>query len=195
MTLRARLALPPIAACVLLLAACGNPINVRSDFDRSADYGSYRSYAFYSPLATDKAGYGTLTTERFKRAAQSEMESRGYTYDPKAPDLLVNFNALIEDKTRVTTMSQPVMVGGWYGYRGGYYSAWPAYSNQTYVDQYQQGTVNVDVVDAKRQKLVWEGVAVGRVTKKGMEDPEAAIGRVMAEIYANYPFKAGVDPR
>ena len=123
------------------------------------------------------------------------MESRGYTYDPKAPDLLVNFNASIEDKTRVTTVSQPVMAGGWYGYRGGYYSAWPAYSNQTYVDQYRQGTVNVDVVDAKRQKLVWEGVAVGRVTKKGMEDPEAAIGRVMAEIYANYPFRAGVDPR
>ena len=42
---------------------------------------------------------------------------------------------------------------------------------------------------------VAEGVAVGRVTKKGMEDPEAAIGRVMAEIYANYPFRAGVDPR
>ena len=197
MPLRHRFRLPVATAalCALFLAACGNPINVRSDFDRSADYGSYRSYAFYSPLATDKAGYASLTTEYFKRAAQREMESRGYTYDPKAPDLLVNFNASIEDKTRVTTVSQPVMAGGGYGYRGGYYSAWPAYSNQTYVDQYRQGTVNVDVVDAKRQKLVWEGVAVGRVTKKGMEDPEAAIGRVMAEIYANYPFRAGVDPR
>ena len=194
MSLRVRVPGVLASLCALLLAACSNPINVRSDFDRAADFASYRTYGYYAPLATDKAGYSTLLTERFKRAVQNEMEKRGYTYDPKAPDLLVNFNANIEDKMRVTTVAQPVGMG-WYGYRGGYYSAWPAYANQTYVDQYQQGTVNVDVVDAKRQKLVWEGVAVGRVSKKAMEDPEAAIARVIAEIYADYPFQAGVDPR
>lgn len=155
------------AVCALLLASCSTPINVRSDFDRAADFGSYRTFGYYSPLATDKAGYSTLATERFKRAVQNEMEKRGYTYDPKAPDLLVNFNANIEDKMRVTTVAQPVG-RGWYGYRGGHYAAWPANSHQTHVDQYQQGTVNVDVVDARRQTLVWEGVAEGRVTKKAM---------------------------
>lgn len=189
--LRPRLASVPAVLCALFLAACANPITVRSDYDRAADFSAYRSYAFYTPLAVDKAGYSTLTAERLKTAVQNEMQARGYVYDRQAPDLLVNINANIEDRTSVTTVSQPVMVGGWYGYRGGYYSAWPAYSNRTYVDQYKQGTVNVDVVDARQRKLVWEGVAVGRVSKKAMEDPGTAIRAVMAEIYATYPSRAG----
>ena len=76
MTLRPRWSRLPATLCLLLLAACGNPINVRSDFDRSADYGSYRSYAFYSPLATDKAGYASLTTEYFTRAPHRAMAPR-----------------------------------------------------------------------------------------------------------------------
>lgn len=191
MSIRAHLPTSFLAAAVLLLAACASPINVRADYDHAVDFSGYRSWAFYSPLAVNKAGYSSLTAERMKSAVQNEMQARGYTYSEQAPDLLVNINANIEDQTRVTTVSQPVMVGGWYGYRGGFYSAWPAYSNQTYVDQYKQGTVNVDIVDARRQKLVWEGVAVGRVGKKAMEDPGSAIRAVMTEIYTKYPFRAG----
>ena len=191
MSMRAHLSKPVLGAVMALLAACSNPVNVRADYDRSVDFSGYRTWAFYAPLAIDKAGYSSLNAERMKTAVQNEMQARGYAYSEQSPDLLVNINANIADQTRVTTVSQPVMVGGWYGYRGGFYSAWPAYTNQTYVDQYKQGTVNVDIVDAGRRKLVWEGVAVARVGKKAMEDPGTAIRTVMGEIYAQYPFRAG----
>ena len=75
---------------------------------------------------------------------------------------------------------------GYYGYRHGIYSTWPLYQ-ETDVDQYTQGTLNVDVVDARRKQMVWEGVAVGRVTSKTRKNLAAAIDAVMPEIFAKFP--------
>ena len=66
-----------------LLTACSNAPIVRSDYDPRADFASYRTFAFMEPLGTDRAGYTTLLTERLKRAAAMQMESRGYTFDEK----------------------------------------------------------------------------------------------------------------
>ena len=51
--------------------------------------------------------------------------------------------------------------GASYGAWGGY-----GYGTETHVSQYEEGTFNIDVVDAKKQQLVWEAVAVGRITDK-----------------------------
>lgn len=50
----------------LLLAACASEPRVRSDYDPQADFSRYQTFAFFSPAGTDKAGYGTLVTERLK---------------------------------------------------------------------------------------------------------------------------------
>ena len=76
-------------------------------------------------------------------------------------------------------------------HRGGFYSGWNGYTNETRVDQYVEGTLNIDVIDARRRKLVWEGVAVGRVNQKQREERHAAINAVVADIFARYPFRAG----
>jgi hypothetical protein len=120
------------------------------------------------------------------------MESRGYTYTESGPDLLVNFNGKLQEKTSVTQV--PSMMGpgyGYYGYRGGYYGGWGGYGYDTYVSQYTEGTLNVDVVDASRKQLVWEGVAVGRVTRKHEENRDAALRAAVTEIFTRYPFRAG----
>ena len=65
------------------------------------------------------------------------------------------------------------------------------YGYDTRVDQYVEGTINIDMVDAQRKQLVWEGVAVGRVTKKTQEDRQAALRGAVTEIFAKYPFRAG----
>ena len=40
---------------------------------------------------------------------------------------------------------------------------------------YKVGTANIDVVDARKRELVWEGVAEGKLTDKVMKDPRAAV--------------------
>jgi hypothetical protein len=77
---------------------------------------------------------------------------------------------------------------GYYGYRSGFYGGWGGY--YTNVDQYTEGTLNIDLVDAKHRQLVWEGVAVGRVTEKHRENREAAINTAVAEIFKKFPFRS-----
>jgi len=113
------------------------------------------------------------------------MEARGYRYAGTDPDLLLNFNASLTQQTRVR--SDPY--AGYYGYRRGYYGGWPGYA--TTVDQYEQGTLNIDVVDARSKRLVWEGVAVGRVSDKARENREAAIDAAVVQIFQKYPYRAG----
>jgi hypothetical protein len=79
----------------------------------------------------------------------------------------------------------------YYGYRG--YGAWGSYGSYTDVRHYTQGTVNVDMVDAKRQQLVWEGVAEGTVKESSKEDIGTRIANVIKLIMQQYPFRAQVD--
>jgi hypothetical protein len=179
-----------LAAIMLLLAGCASGPTTRSMSDPTADLSSYRTFGFHAELGTNRGDYTTLVSERLKAAVRRELESRGYTYANDDPQLLVNFNAKLSDKLRVdSTPSVPMAVGGgYYGYRGRYYSAWPGYD--TRVDQYTEGTLNVDLVDAEQKRLVWEGIAVGRVTQRTRDRLSEAIDETVAEIFKRFPATA-----
>ncbi len=86
------------------------------------------------------------------------------------------------------------MYGGYYGYRGGMYDPWGGwgYGTSTHVSQYTEGTVNVDMVDIDNKRMVWEGIAIGRVNeKKQNENLRQDIMDGVAEMFENYPFRAG----
>ena len=93
-----------VVALVLLLAACATGPRITSEVDPQADFASYRTFAFYSPLALEKEGYATPTSERIKAATRAQMESRGYVYSAEQADLLVNINGNVQERTDVTTM-------------------------------------------------------------------------------------------
>ena len=56
--------------------------------------------------------------------------------------------------------------------------------------RYKQGTANIDVVDAAKKQLVWEGVAEGKITDEMMKNPQATIDGVITDMFAEYPVKA-----
>ncbi|OZI76467.1 DUF4136 domain-containing protein [Bordetella genomosp. 2] len=180
-------ALFPALAVAGLLSACASGPTVRSDYDHGADFGRYRSFGFMSPLGTDKAGYSTLLTERLKSATRAQMEMRGYTYAEQSPDLLVNFNAKLQQKTEVT----PAPPGPYYGYRAGFYGGWPGYGWGSDVYQYTEGTLNIDLVDARRKQLVWEGVSVGVIDDPTQASSAQNVDASVAQVFARYPFRAG----
>jgi len=172
----------------LLQAGCATKPDVRADYDHSADFGKYRTFGFASPLSTDKLGYSSLVTQQLKSAVTTQMEQRGYRLDPRNPDILINFSGKLQEKQEIESTPGP-----YYGYRTGFYGAWPGYAmgNEVYTVNYTEGTLNVDMVDASRMQMVWEGVIVGEIKKKHLEDREAAIDKAVAEIFAHYPFQAG----
>jgi hypothetical protein len=172
-----------------LLSACASGPRIRTDRDPAANFSIYRTYNFASELGTDRAGYSTLITADFKRAVSREMEARGYRL-AENPDLLVNFFTSVRDATSV--QSTPVVVGvDYYRYRNGLYVAWPLYGNDVSTVRYRIGTASIDVVDAARKQLVWEGTAEGRLSTKAQKDPGPAIDKAVAEIFERYPARAG----
>ncbi|KRA53696.1 hypothetical protein ASD77_03270 [Pseudoxanthomonas sp. Root65] len=179
-----------MAAGVLLLAACATGPRVTSDVDPSANFGQYRSFAFYSPLAIEGQGYATLTSGRTKDAARRQMEARGYVYDETSPDLWVNLNAYMQEKTDVVNTPE-VDYDYYYSYRARRYVSVPYWRDRTDVYTYTEGTLNVDLVDAKQNRLVWTGVAVGRVGRTKPEERGAKIDAAVAEIFLRYPYRAG----
>lgn len=175
---------------LLLLAGCATGPLISSDSDPQADFASYRSYGFYSPLAVEPKGYSTPSSSVMKAAVRREMEARGYVYDESEPDLLVNINAYVNERQDVVSMPE-VNYTYYYSYRANTYFAVPFWSERTSVSRYREGTLNVDLVDARAKRLAWEGVAVGRVARLKPGEREQRINATIAEIFAAYPHRAG----
>lgn len=183
-----------VGAC-LVLAACSTPkINTRSQSDPSVNLASYKTYNFVAEPGTNRGGYSTPITGFFKGAISRELNARGYTLSETNPDLLINFNTNAREQVDIrSTPSMNYGVGyGYYGYRGGMYAAGPMYTGTDISTvRYKQGTANIDVVDAAKKQLVWEGVAEGKITDTMMKNPQATIDSVIADMFTNYPVKAG----
>jgi len=172
-----------LCACV---ASCAVKPTIRTDRDPQVDLGAYKTFAFLEPLTTDSKGYSTLLSARLRDATRRELVKRGYRYDESSPDLLVNFNINIKERQELRAIPR----WGYFGYRDGLYDPWPGYPYDIYTITYAQGTLIVDLVDATRKQLVWQGLASGRISDKVMRNPDAAIDQAVAEIFAQYPVSA-----
>jgi hypothetical protein len=168
-------------AGALLIGGCASTPDIRNDTSPTANFGSYKTFGYFSPLATDKAGYQSVFTIHLKDASRRVMESKGYVYSDNAPDLLLNFNANVVDKQEIVSSPAP-MTGGYYGYRGGYYGGY-GYGAQTIdTHNYKQGTLTIDVVDAKQKSLAWTATAEGRVSSDAMKNPGPTIDALVTNM-------------
>lgn len=182
-----------LACTAILLASCASKPTIESDYDHTVDFSQYKTYNFFNPMGIENPNYSSIYGAIFRDAIGKEMESRGYTLSNN-PDLLINVSGRLQDKTKVTTTSDPYMGGGYYGYRRGYYGTWGGYGygTTTHVSNYTEGTVNVDMVDRAQKRMVWEGVAVGRIDEdKTNEERRQGIYAGIQEMFAGYPFRAG----
>lgn len=178
-------------ALAAVLAACATGPQIKSDYDDTVDFSRYRTFGFFSPLGIEGPDYSTIYGSVFREAISREMEALGYTRSDE-PDLLINVSARLEDKTRVTTTTDPFPT--YYGYRRGFYDPWYGYGwgTTTHVSQYTEGTVNVDVVDAEAKKMIFEGVAIGRLQEnRTNEEIRQAINSAVARMFEDFPAEAG----
>jgi len=172
------------AFALLVVAGCASGPQIRVDQDPTADLTAYKSFGFFDQLGTDSAQYTTIVTSRLKQATREQMERRGFTYTEDSPDLRLNFFVNVEERQEVRSTPD---IGGFYGYRRGRYGTWLGYPYNVDTINYRQGTLSVDVVDAKKNALVWQGVAEGRVTEQMRKNPGPAIDGAVAEIFSRFP--------
>ncbi|MBU2884474.1 DUF4136 domain-containing protein [Gilvimarinus agarilyticus] len=161
--------------------------DIRTDFDQSVDFQQYQTFGFIDPLGTDKSGYSTLVTAYFKEAATQEMQALGYRYSEASPDLLVNFFMNTENRTEVRSGPKLSATYNYYYYRSGLYLGFPLYDREPDTRDYKVGTLNIDVVDASEERLIWEGIAEGKMSQEALNSPRESIQGAVQQIFQHYP--------
>ncbi len=174
-----------LALAALLLAGCETGPQVRSVTEPGANLAAYRTYTFAAQPGTNRGGNVTPLTTFFETAIAREMSARGYQQVDSGGDLLVNFNARVSEKADVQSTPGPMYGYGYYGYRGGMYMG-----PEVQTVRYKVGTANIDVVDAKRRVVVWEGIAEHELSDEMMRNPQPAIDNTVAKMFAQFPGRA-----
>lgn len=170
-----------------LLTGCAAGPRVKTHSSPTADFSSYRSFGFIEENGTEKGGLSPKITNYFRSASLRELTALGYRYDPENADLLVNFFVNAERHEDIRLRADLESMGGYYDYRYGIYSTWPVYTLERDSEQYETGTVTIDLVDARLEQLVWEGRLEGRLSQRVVSNPGGVISDAVADILAKFP--------
>lgn len=166
-----------------LTSSCSS-IKVSSDFDRNANFAGYKTYAFTKEA--EALPVDDINRSRIINAISSELAAKGFTKSEQ-PDVLIDMHVKAEQKqTATATSSSP----GYYG--AGYRYGWGGgFSTTTInVENYTEGTLFVDMVDASKKQLVWQGRAVKTLDPDATpEQREKNINYGVKQIFTTYPPK------
>jgi len=153
-----------LAIAGALLAATAYAHKVTTDANRSAPFGSYKTYGW-----TDGTPAPTpLAEQRIHGMVGAQLAARGLA-ESHTPDLFVATHA-------VTAQHPQLIVNGFDWGLGGTAS----------VETYTVGTLVVDLYDAHTKQLVWRGVA----TDSGSDKPEKntqRIDKALGKMFSKYP--------
>ncbi|KAA3623390.1 MAG: DUF4136 domain-containing protein [Flavobacterium sp.] len=163
---------------VLFVFSSCTTVRVVSDYDREANFNEYNSFAFYKP-GIDKAEISDLDKKRILRAINSELAAKGMNKS-ESPDLLVSI--FTKERERINVYNNNF---GWgWGWNPWWYGGY--YGNS--VSRSTEGSLYIDLIDAKTNELVWQGVGSARlITSGNIEKKEARINEIVREILMKYP--------
>jgi hypothetical protein len=161
----------------LSLGSCSS-INVYNDYDKGADFSQYKTYAFHK-RGIDKVQISELDKKRILNAIDLELSKKGMSKSEN-PDLLVNIFTKEREQVNVSQFNM-----GW-GYGWGW--GWNPYlwGGQNFVTTSTEGTLFIDLIDARKKELVWEGEGIGYLTEN-RSLKEKQINEFVAKILAQYP--------
>lgn len=163
------------AILALTLTSCSS-VHVNADYDKNVQFDQYKTYA-YQKNTIDKVEISDLDKRRILRAIDEVMTAKGFTKS-ETPDVIVSF--FTKEKEQVDVYQYPMMGWGW----GWNPWMWGGSYNSTY--RYTEGTLTIDLIDAKKKELIWQGVGEGVLTKKA-EKKDEMIKEFVSKILEQYP--------
>lgn len=171
-------ALKFIPLLLLFVFASCSSVKVATDFDKEANFNNYKTFAFFKP-GIDKAEISDLDKKRILRAIESNLYDKGMNKVEK-PDLLVSI--FTKERQRVDVYNNNFGYG--WGWNPWYYGG--SYGRST-VSTTSEGTLYIDIIDAKTNNLVWQGMGNADLMTQNMEKKEARIQEIVMKILAEYP--------
>lgn len=181
-----------LGSAILLSAACSSR-QYTSDYDPNASFSDLHTYQWAERPAQAKDDpriYNAITESRVKTAVDRALQAKGFErVENDQPDFWVAWYGAIEGKMSYSTTNAGY--GGWYGY--GWYRGATVGTSTTRVNEWDEGTLVVDVIDADSKELIWRG-SVTDVVDSGNRSPEEIQERFdegAVELLASFPPGSG----
>ena len=170
-----RIATFAAALSVTLFGSIALAQSVTYDFDRSADFSKFKTYAWTRGTElTDE-----LNHARVVRAIESQLAAKGLTRVEASanPDVLVAYHASFDRNLQINAWGS-----GWGGPRFGGLRSGTA-TTQDIVT----GTIVIDLKDASTNGIVWRGSASAELNPGAKpEQREKKINNAIQKVFKNY---------
>ena len=159
-------------------------MNITSDWDPAVDFSRLATYDWMpEPDSSGPGANDSLTIDRVHRAVDRILAARGYKHQRSGtPDFLIGTYVTVESKLDVHTLND------YYGYRPGWGHQNYGAGSRTYVREYDQGTLILDISDPHTSKLMWRGSAQAEVTRtETPQEREEIINEAVGLILERFP--------
>lgn len=157
-------------------------ISVSSDYNESTDFTALKTFSWLLKTpegAIDLGGGNPLARQRIQDAVAAELANKGFMeiIDGKS-DFYVTYFVGTQERIQVQPMQGPLMRP----YRMG--------MGYAEVYQYEEGTLILDLLDSKKQHVIWRGVAKGEVDwQRSHEEKTELIDEAVHKVLATFPPK------
>ena len=145
------------AGIALILATASFAQQVKTDFDRSADFSQYKTYS-WEKVHTQNP----LWVDRIKAAVNSALEAKGWMQAESGGN--VSIMAMEMNQSHQTLNTYYDSFGGGWGWRGRFGGGFG--DSTTTESTYKVGTLVVDLYDSSTKKLIWRGSASDTLSDK-----------------------------
>lgn len=167
----------PFIIALIFLTSCQS-VRVITDYDKVAPFKSYKTFGFHKE-GVDRAEISDLDKRRILKAIETTLLEKGFAKSD-TPDLLVNF--FTKEKQQVNIYNNNFNSFGWgMGWGWG-----PYFGTQYNVSSSAQGTLYIDLIDANRKELIWQGIGRGNLTTS-VKYKDERINAFVASILKEYP--------
>jgi hypothetical protein len=159
-------------AMILLTATASVAQQVKTDYDRSANFSQYKTFSFTSVKSQDP-----LMVDRIKRAVSASLASKGLTQVDSGGDLSINAMEITRDQQTLNTFYN----GGFGGWRWGGLG-----ESTTSTETYKVGTLVVDLFDTRSKELVFRGSSSDTLSQNSDKNIKN-LNKGVAKIFKHFP--------
>jgi hypothetical protein len=142
---------------VLLSATSLLAEQVKTDYDRSADFSQYKTYSWEKVQTPDP-----LWVNRIKDSVNAELTAKGLTPVASGGDVSIIAIEMTQNQQTLNTFYDNF--GGGWGRRGGGFGGFGNATTTT--ENYKVGTLVVDLFDSKNKNLIWRGSSSDTLSDK-----------------------------
>ena len=167
--MKTRFALCAMAICIASTSAVGQEVSV--NYNHNQSFANFHTYAWGSDNANEIQN--SILAQVAKQDIDNAMAEKGLqkVSESQHPDLILTANGGMKQQTSYQAW-------GMRGIGGGMGGITP--------EQNVEGTMIVDLYDAKNQSLVWRGIAQDTLNNKGNKNQEM-VQKAVQKMFKQWP--------